>query len=67
MITLKKNTKWFRLIYSCGESEKIDILCPFIQNELTHAAAEKNIIYLFGAAGSENNERATLSTDLYIC
>ena len=42
--------------------KKIDIMCPFIQNEPTHAAAEKNIIYLLGAAGRENNKWATLAT-----
>ena len=46
--------------------KKVDIMCPFIQNELTHAAAENNIIYLLTTAGRENNEWTTLSTDLYM-
>ena len=47
--------------------KEIDIMCPFIQHELTHAAAEKNIIYLLATAAGQNNGCTTLSTHCKKC
>ena len=67
MVTFnKKNPNgldWYTLVTN---QKKIDIMCPFIQHELTHVAAEKNIIYLLATAPGQNNGCTTLSTNLYM-
>jgi hypothetical protein len=59
----------FRKILSCSifvtDKKSMDIVCLFVQNELSDATIEKHIVYLLVRVGIENNEYTALSTNFY--